>query len=74
VCVCRYLAKDSDYDSGLVVVEARHLGSGVLCVVCCVLCVVLSQPEDTIGAKKKFLQSTPFQMLPPGGSICGRST
>ena len=31
-------------------------------------------PGDNSGANKWFLQSTPIQMLPPGGSICGRLT
>ena len=28
-----------------------------------------THPGDNPGAKKRFLWSTPFQMLPPGGSI-----
>ena len=31
-------------------------------------------PGDNPGGNKWFLQSTPIQMLPPGGSICGRLT
>ena len=30
-------------------------------------------PGDNQGANRWFLYSTPTQMLPPGGSICGRS-
>ena len=33
-----------------------------------------SHPGDNPGANRWFLKSTPIQMLPPGGSICGRWT
>ena len=31
-----------------------------------------NHPRDNPGANRWFLQSTPVQILPPGGSICGR--
>jgi hypothetical protein len=36
--------------------------------------LVLNHPGDNPGANRWFPQSTPIQMLPPGGSICGRLT
>ena len=34
----------------------------------------VSHPGDNLGTNRWFLQSTSIQMLPPGGSICGRLT